>query len=449
VTRSASCTGFVPNRPALRTFDLWRLLVPAHWRDADVTQDVRRWLACLQEIVDLLLTTIDAFPGALADPDRASDAVIDAMLVDLGNPFPWPELDLTAAQRRGLLRNLVDLYRYAGTAVGIEAAVRLLLGVTVQVQPHLRTGWVLGRDALGSGRIAQITCTACAPYDFTAVPPPWTGTFQVETGPGQGVLCTPADFADPAAATASEVAAILATQLSGVTTNLIADGAPAWIDGGSGPFTLTAPARLLIAASGTVYDRTMQPDDFPDPTLVPLAYALPALQGLAPGVLEVLASPTGALRVRTRATGVAATLTVVNDPVNTGAVALGLPLGSTAAGSAGYRVRCVSTAVGAGSRIALTDPGCALDQVCAWWPYTAAGTGACVLAPTEARTRYTFDIETDSAVSAATEALIRRIADRLRCAHEHVGRIRPAPVAPPTPWILGVHQLNVDTRLEE
>jgi hypothetical protein len=65
-------TGFVPPRPSRRRFELYQLL-PAMNRREDETGDLRRFLACLQEVADLLLADVDRFTDIL-DPDLAPRA---------------------------------------------------------------------------------------------------------------------------------------------------------------------------------------------------------------------------------------------------------------------------------------------------------------------------------------------------------------------------------------
>lgn len=66
--------GFRPARPATRRFDLWSML-PKHNRRADETGDLARFIACLQEITDLLLAEVDRYPDIFdvefVDPPRS------------------------------------------------------------------------------------------------------------------------------------------------------------------------------------------------------------------------------------------------------------------------------------------------------------------------------------------------------------------------------------------
>ncbi|MFH0901936.1 MAG: hypothetical protein V2A73_15005, partial [Pseudomonadota bacterium] len=76
--------GFRPARPSARHLDLWSML-PKHNRRDDTTGDLQRFIACLQESLDLLLAEVDRFPD-LFDLERAPEPFLDAILADLGNP---------------------------------------------------------------------------------------------------------------------------------------------------------------------------------------------------------------------------------------------------------------------------------------------------------------------------------------------------------------------------
>jgi phage tail-like protein len=137
--------GFRPARPAMRRFDLWSML-PKHNRRADVTGDLARFVACLQEVLDLLLSEIDRFPD-IFDLERAPPPFLDLILRDLGNPFPF---DLDELAKRRLAAVLVEMYRQKGTAVGIRNAVRFFLGVDIEAITALAaTALVLGESELG------------------------------------------------------------------------------------------------------------------------------------------------------------------------------------------------------------------------------------------------------------------------------------------------------------
>ena len=137
--------GFRPARPDARRFDLWSML-PKHNRREDQTGDLWRFIACLQEVTDLLLAEVDRFPEVF-DIERAPVAFVDLILTDLGNPFPF---DLDELGKRRLASVLVEMYRQKGTARGIINAVRFFLGVEIQaVTAYAGEALVLGESELG------------------------------------------------------------------------------------------------------------------------------------------------------------------------------------------------------------------------------------------------------------------------------------------------------------
>ena len=111
----------------------------------DETGDLRNFLACLQEVTDLLLHDIDRFSDIL-DPDIAPEPYLDIMLVDLGNPFAF---DLSAVDKRRLLNVLVAIYREKGTAAGIRNAIRFFLGLEVEIIAYRGESLILGESLLG------------------------------------------------------------------------------------------------------------------------------------------------------------------------------------------------------------------------------------------------------------------------------------------------------------
>ncbi len=138
-------TGFRPSRSANRRFDLWEML-PVYNRRSDVTGDLRRFISCLQEVTDLLLTEVDRYPD-IFDLERAPEPFLDLILRDLGNPFPF---DLDVLGKRRLASVLVEMYRQKGTAIGIENAIRFFLGIDITaVVPFTGTTLVLGESLLG------------------------------------------------------------------------------------------------------------------------------------------------------------------------------------------------------------------------------------------------------------------------------------------------------------
>lgn len=136
--------GFRPPQPEGRRFDLWGWL-PNFNRRNDTTGDLRRFVACLQEVADLLLADIDRFTD-IFDIERAPERFIDLILQDLGNPFTF---DLIEVEKRRLAACLVAMYRDKGTARGIRNAVRFFLGFEVEITAFVDTSLRLGESELG------------------------------------------------------------------------------------------------------------------------------------------------------------------------------------------------------------------------------------------------------------------------------------------------------------
>ncbi len=137
--------GFRPPMPAARRFDLWSML-PRHNRRTDATGDLWHFIACLQEVVDLLLAEVDRYPD-IFDLERAPEGFLDLILRDLGNPFPF---ELDELGKRRLASVLVEMYRQKGTAIGIENAIRFFLGIDITaIMPFTGTTLILGESELG------------------------------------------------------------------------------------------------------------------------------------------------------------------------------------------------------------------------------------------------------------------------------------------------------------
>jgi len=142
---SALFAGFRPARPSARLFDLWSML-PIHNRRSDTTGDLWRFIACLQEVTDLLLAEVDRFAD-IFDLERAPEAFLDLILQDLGNPFPF---ELDEASKRRLAAVLVEMYRQKGTAIGIKNAIRFFLDIDITaITAFIGTTLVLGESELG------------------------------------------------------------------------------------------------------------------------------------------------------------------------------------------------------------------------------------------------------------------------------------------------------------
>jgi len=137
-------TGYTPPVPEDRDFNLWQMF-PRMNRNEDITRDLWKTLAVLQEVTDQLLFGIDAWTEIL-DPDLAPEPFVDAMLHDMGNPFSFP---LELIDKRRLLRVLVEIYRQKGTAKGIKNVVRFFLGFEIEITAYEAIGLVLGESELG------------------------------------------------------------------------------------------------------------------------------------------------------------------------------------------------------------------------------------------------------------------------------------------------------------
>lgn len=165
-TNTAFFVGIVPPMPAGRRFDLIKFL-PQMNREEDETRELEDFVACLQEVNDLLLHDIDNFTDIL-DPHIAREPFLSAMLFDLGNPFDFEEL--TEIDKRRLIDVLVAMYKQKGTEQGIINAIRFFLGITVTIDAYNLTGWILGEDELGDTTILAAS-TSFQRYSFTVVSP--------------------------------------------------------------------------------------------------------------------------------------------------------------------------------------------------------------------------------------------------------------------------------------
>ncbi len=119
--------------------------------DKNITEDASGDLLAflddvLQPVLDDKIQEINDFLNTF-DPDKATNNFVNAILLDLGNPFDLDDLTLT--QKRKLVRIIIDIYREKGTEEGIENAVRFLTGIDVNiVSPSISDAWVLGVDIL-------------------------------------------------------------------------------------------------------------------------------------------------------------------------------------------------------------------------------------------------------------------------------------------------------------
>jgi phage tail-like protein len=162
---TATFTGFVPAAPPGRAFNLYDLLPQINRRE-DQTGDLQHFLACLQEVTNLLLYDVDRFTD-LIDPDLAPELVLDLMLAELGNPFRF---ELQVADKRRLLNVLVAIYREKGTGAGIVNAIRFFLGLEVGLTAYAGEALRLGESKLGEDWILGPS-NAFASFAFEVVVP--------------------------------------------------------------------------------------------------------------------------------------------------------------------------------------------------------------------------------------------------------------------------------------
>jgi phage tail-like protein len=147
----AEFTGWLPPYPPGRRF-LLHDFVPAFTLAEDVTDELRLFLGCLQDSVNLILHLVDKWAEIL-DPDFAPEPFLDAMLLDLGNPFTF---DLpTVDTKRKLAKLLVRIYALKGTAPGIIDVVRFFVGVEITIEIFNGLGWRLGYDKLSGVEVAK------------------------------------------------------------------------------------------------------------------------------------------------------------------------------------------------------------------------------------------------------------------------------------------------------
>lgn len=166
---SATFAGYVCTAPDDRDFALWDM-IPDKNREEDDSGDLAKFIAVFQEVGDLLLCEIDRFTDII-DPDIAAIEFVDAMLIDLGNPFSFV---LEEIDRRRLARNLVTIYKQKGVAIGIIGTIRFFLAIETTITPFgfapVGLGdWVLGDTwVLGSSNLSdQLTFAVNVPQPLT------------------------------------------------------------------------------------------------------------------------------------------------------------------------------------------------------------------------------------------------------------------------------------------
>lgn len=146
VSTSVGFMSFDPAQPNGREFNLYKF-VPRINRDEDVTQDLFKFLSCIQDVSDLLLYKIDRWTD-IFNFEKADDKYLNLILQDLANPFPFVS-GFSSNQKRKLISVLVDIYKSKGTKKGIKNVIRSFLGIEAEIVSSLEFGWRLGEDELG------------------------------------------------------------------------------------------------------------------------------------------------------------------------------------------------------------------------------------------------------------------------------------------------------------
>lgn len=169
----AEFAGYACPKPADRDLLLWDWVPDFNKReDADVGH-LKLFVDILQDVVDLLFCLIDRF-AEIFDVDLAPETFVDAILKDLGNPFPFV---LSLPDKRRLARVLVEIYRQKGTKQGIINVIRFFLGIEVEIEVLNNSSeqWVLGDSELGedtwlgpSEQYLLYSFRIIAPYALTA-----------------------------------------------------------------------------------------------------------------------------------------------------------------------------------------------------------------------------------------------------------------------------------------
>jgi phage tail-like protein len=132
----------------------------------DESEDQRKFLSMIQEVFNCLWAYADRLQ-TFVDPTQLPygweengtlnwNKYVDRLLDDLGNPF---NITMSLATKRKLVLILVALYKQKGTSYGIVNAIRVILGIEVEVIAYNNKSKGLGTVRLGnskpSGEIQQ------------------------------------------------------------------------------------------------------------------------------------------------------------------------------------------------------------------------------------------------------------------------------------------------------
>ena len=435
---NAFFTGYAYELKEGRVFSIWDL-IPQKNKDEDLTFDLVRYINCFDEVLGLLFLSIDNFTNQI-DFDLCTIEDIDNMLYDLGNPFTWSELELTDSQKYKLVASLVSIYQLKGTNKGIEDTIFFLLGESVTVVDYTQNGWILGVDQLGNGSFAEVV-SGVEPYDFSGSPL----TLELEiSGVPQIITFELANFTTPASAMSTEVVTVLQSQLVNSGAYKIKDGTPATLlSGNAEHFNLSGSETLLIEVNGTDNETIVFRSD--DIATAGSASSEEVARRINIDSTLLRASVyENKVKIETIKKGEASSIKVIGGTAN--AV---LSFSTTITyGTNDAQVSIYSKEVGKGATVEITG-GTAID-ILGFDTIKKGGTGGAILAPSDQKTIYSFDIETANEVDDDTKKLIRLIAEYMKVAHEHLVNIRTAKQLIREPgWILGVSRLNVDTELTE
>ncbi len=207
-------SGFTPEWPDDRDAEI---KIPQTMTDNDPLKVTRAIINMAQEIEDHKISDIDEL-WDVWNIDTANAPTIELMLYDDGNPFS--DLDLTTAQKGKLVDLLPYIYAQKGLPNGLTSTILALLGVPVTIVPYTQESWRLGVDRLGSDYPAALRSTNAEPYGCTGG---GTLTISIDGGTAQTITFLATNFANPATATAKELALVIAAQLTGGSANIFDD----------------------------------------------------------------------------------------------------------------------------------------------------------------------------------------------------------------------------------
>ena len=437
---TAQFYGYIIDTVPGRRFDYWHMMVPMKNRQEDKTQDLKRLTNCIVEVLGLLLYDVDHFTDQF-DIELATDAQIDLMLSDMGNPFDWADLVLTAEQRRKLLRFLVEIYKLKGTEPGIEDTVFFLLGEEVTVVDNTTDGWVLGVDELGDGSIAHVLNDAGETYDFSTEK---KLLLMIDSIPlVQEITFQTADFADPANGLAEEVVAVIVSQIINGGAYVAGSGTAAKYTSPASPFTVAAGETLEIEIDDSAYSFTFRESDFAQTGIATVEEIVARLEKELKDVSITIEEYKFIIRTLLRGTGAKIKFTG-----GTALPGLGITVNTLAEGNDAKCVSIYSETVGTDAAVQIMNSDA--NDVLQYGTDSVSGTGGAILAPTDSYTLYSFDIETENQLDEETIAIIRKIAEYMKPGHTHLINIRPAlPLPWNDEWVLGVDKLDETAILAE